>query len=71
MYGVTQFCVLLCNWPVHMGFMLKSLGLQLSPWFSPVHSAKWEDRMLIRLRLLLLLSNPVHFTIYHKMLFVS
>ena len=53
MYGFTQFCMLLCNWPVHMGFMLKSLGHELSAWFFPVHSAKWVDRMLIRLRLLL------------------
>jgi len=48
MYGFTQFCMLLCNWPVHMGFMLKSLGLELSQWFFPVHSAKWEDRCWVK-----------------------
>jgi hypothetical protein len=55
--------MLLCNWPVHMGFMLKSLGHEPSPWFFTVPSAKWEDRMLIRLRLL---SNRVHFVIHQQ-----
>jgi len=61
MYGFTQFCMFLCNWLVHMGFVMKSLGHELSPWLFPVHSAKWEDGMLIRLRLLLLSFKPSPF----------